>query len=332
MVEVRPVLSGAFSSIPRIAESSAKAVTRAYDDDEVTNGKLGNQQRLPAGSTVWLIAADEANKSYTKKSYVVYNSDDDPNMSYLVPCSVDKDGNEIKTEGEQGTPLYLKDGSKYYFYVVSPARELDATEFSKGNIAFPVRNGESFYANDWRYEKTVPKEIEVKGNNSDAVQVVELNPMINQTALLRFKITKGFGVHDLDIQPAGIQLSGLQNDSPKGVPWHMSRHAGDDPIELKYGDKSGTYSQYNYYIDSNDDVNIDVPILPMYDISKPVIVIFRLKINGVPSSYEMMLNEKDFKAGYSYGYRGSVAIKEGVDVITWQYVLWETDVEFPFKK
>jgi len=46
----------------------------------------------------------------------------------------------------------------------------------------------------------------------------------------------------------------------------------------------------------------------------------------------MMLNEKDFKAGYSYGYRGSVSIEDGVSVITWQYVSWEHDVELDINK
>ena len=245
----------------------------------------------------------------------------------------------------EGTPLYLKDGHTYKFYAISPARKLDEDLLTKvQQVGFQVKNGEYFYANDCRYSKTTPDEVTVKSDNTEDVQIIDLKPMINQTAQLKFQIQEGEGVHDLDIQPSGIQISGLQNDSPNeynddgteniygnpnGLFWHMSQSTTDEPITLQHGGKSGTFNRYDYTIDTDGYVNIDVPVLPMYSISKPVIVVFRLKVNGVPTSYEMMLNEKDFKAGYSYGYRGKVSIDDGVTVVTWQYVSWEVDVELP---
>ncbi len=342
MVEIQPILPGTFRSIPRDASEANKVSTRTYDSQDETNCKLDTNKllRLPEGSTVWLIAestpATEGEKpKYVKKSYAVYNPTHDEGMSYLVPCSVDPLGKMISLEGE---PLYLKDGEKYLFYAISPARELDNEEFKKGNIGFKVKNGEYFYANDSRYENTRPDIIEVKSVNSEAVQQVTLSPLINQTAQLKFQISKGVGVHELGIQPAGIQATGLQDDSPEGVDygdenglnWFMSQSPDQEPIRLLHSDKSGKFQTYNYTIDSQGRVNIDVPVLPMWSISKPVIVVFRLKVNGIPSSYEMMLNEKDFKAGYSYGYKGEVSISEGVTVISWQFVSWETDVNFPF--
>jgi len=331
MVAVRPVLPGMFNSIPRNA-SERQNTTRVYDHDTTTNRKLLKEIRLPEGSTVWLIAKSEIDDTYVRKSYAVYNPEHDEHMSYLVPCVVDDEGREISMEG---TPLYLKDGATYLFYAVSPARKLDEEKFKTGQVAFKVHNGEYFYANDCRYEKTTPKEVTVSNNNSEAVYEIKLSPMMNQTAELKFQITKGEGVHNLDIQPAGIQISGLQNDSidytPSGISWHMSQASDDQPIALQHGNKIGTYNNYDYTIDADSNINIEVPVLPMYSLSKPIIVVFRLKVNGVPSSYEMMLNEKDLKAGYSYGYRGKISINQGVDVITWQYVSWETNVDFPFE-
>lgn len=328
MVEIRPVMSGTFVSIPRNPDDVASpghVASRKYDDNATTDSYLKKTVRLPGGSTVWLFASGGPDNSLIKRSYVVYNSGDDENLSFLVPCTVDDEGKVINTES---TPLYLKENTKYKFFAVSPARKLDEEQFREGKVAFQAYNGEYFYANDCRYVNTTPTDISISGENN-AVQEVTLSPMINQTAELKFLIEKGEGVHDLDIQPSGIVVSGLQDDDPDGVAWHMSQ-TGDEPIDLKHGFKTGAYYQYNYTIDTLKRVQIDVPILPMWSISKPVIVVFRLKVNGVPTSYEMMLNEKDFKAGYSYGYRGKVSIKDGVDVITWQFVSWETEVYFPF--
>lgn len=329
MVEVRPVLPGTFSAIPRDPGASALgyAPSRAYDKNSDTEIKLQKNPkvRLANGVSVWLIAKNETDKSYVKKSYVVHNSMEDENLSFLVPCEVNDQGTVISTESK---PLYLKENTSYQFFAVSPARKLDETQFAAGKIAFQAYNGEYFCANDYRYTSTTPKSVKVTGEHN-AVFQVELSPMINQTAELKFRIRKGEGVHDLDIQPSGIEISGLQDDDPDGVAWHMSQSVNDEPIVLKHGSKTGTYNQYNYTIDEVGRVEIEVPVLPMYSLSKPVIVVFRLKVNGVPTSYEMMLNEKDFKAGYSYGYRGLVSIHEGLDVITWQFVSWDTEVDFP---
>lgn len=327
MVAVRPALPGTFEAVPRDASTPGSAVTRAYDPDITTNTKLNKTVRLPEGSTVWLIAKNVADNSYEKKSYVVYNSQTDESRSFLIPCTVTDEGELINMESK---PMYLKNGETYRFAAVSPARKLDEAQLAQGKIAFKVRNGEYFYANDCRYSKTTPREITVSSDNTEAILEVTLNPMINQTAELKFKIMKGENVHDLDIQPSGIEISGLQNDSPSGIDWHMSLSETDMPITLQHGNKSGIYNQHNYTIDEEGNVNIEVPILPTYSTSKPLIVLFRLKVNGVPTSYAMMLNEKDFKAGYSYGYLGIASIPDGVDIVTWQFISWEIALEFPF--
>ncbi len=348
MVEIRPALPGVCAAIPRKASDAGRGESRAYDDNDVTNGLLlkNPTQRLEKGATVWLIAEDETTGKLVKKSYVVFNPEEEE-LSYLLPCSVNDDGEMIDIDG---SPLYLEDHKTYLFYAVSPARKLDEEKFKAGDVAFQIKNGEAFYANDCRYFSTTPQPVKVESTNSEGVQVVKLAPMINQTARLKFRIRKkeGGGVHDLDIQPSGIQISGLQDDviteeddaagtekrykvygDENGIYWHMSQSVDDEPIKLQHADKSGTFHCYDYTIDENGYVNLEVPVLPMWGISKPVIVIFRLKVNGVPTSYEMMLNEKDFKAGYSYGYRGEVSIKDNITVITWQFVSWETDIELP---
>lgn len=351
MVEIRPVLPGLFSSIPRVASDSRAPETRVYDSNETTDGKLAGKPtyRLPNGSTVWLIAHNEsetdAKKKFSMSSFAVFNPEDDENMSFLVPCTVEENGD---LKNMEGTPFYLQNNTTYKFSAISPARKFDEDMLAKGKLGFKLKNGEYLYANDARYTNTTPQTITVTGDNTEDVHVIKLNPMMNQTAQLKFRISKGEGVHDLDIQPSGIQISGLQNDSPddlgsdgqpnpygdhEGIYWHMSKgkladQSYDEPITLQHGSKSGSLNRYDYTIDYEERINIEVPILPMKSVSKPVIVLFRLKVNGVPSSYEMMLNEKDFKAGYSYGYRGEVSIEKGVTVITWQFVSWEHDVEF----
>ncbi len=335
MVEVRPALPARFHALPRDASEVRSQATRIYTPDDKTNADLNKTIPLPEGSTVWLIAKNEQDNTLVKNSYVVHNSGGADAVSYLIPCTVNDLGEVVD---EEGVPLYLKEGTQHLFYAVSPARKLDQEKFAQGKVAFQVKNGAYFYANDGRYDKTSPQPIKVESTGPEAVQRIPLNPMINQTAELKFQIKKGQGVHDLDIQPSGIQLSGLQNDSPEagdygtpdGLYWHMSQAKGDEPIKLQHGDKTGSNNYYDYSIDAEGRVNIEVPVLPMRSLSKPVIVVFRLKVNGVPTSYEMMLNEKDFKAGYSYGYRGEVSITEGVTVFTWQFVSWELDVNFPF--
>lgn len=338
MVEVRPVLPGVYDAMPRAVEQS-----RAYDNGDQTNDKLTDNPttRLPEGSTVWLLAKGSDGK-YNKKSYVVFNPDEtDPNgnlVSFLVPCSVDSYGKVLSLEG---SPLYLKDNMSYTFSAISPARALDENALAEGKIKFRVHNGDSFYANDCRYDRTTPTTIEVASTTQNRETFeVQLSHMINQTAQLRFWITKGEGVHDLDIQPSGMELSGVQYDGPledsgdgsltatgiDGVEWHMSQSKTDEPFDVRHGRKFGTYNFYDYRIDPTDEsIRIDVNVLPMYGISKPVIALLRLKVNGVPTTCEIMINERDFKAGYSYGYRGTLSIKEGLDVIAWQYVAWTYD-------
>lgn len=337
MVEVRPVLAGSYCEIPRVASDAGRAVSRTYDPNSTTEGKLGRLVRLPEGSTVWLIASTTKDgvEKLVKNSYIVYNPEDDVNMSYLVPCNVNDKGEMTDMEG---TPLYLKEGLTYKFSAVSPARKLNEADFEAGRISFQVKNGEAFYANDCRYTATTPGEVKIDANNPEAVQEVTLSPMINQTARLRFEICKRNGVHEIGMQPSGVQVSGLQNDSPtagiygdpNGIFWHMSQALDDEPIILQHGSKTGVYNNYTYKFNDDGNIEIDVPVLPMRSISKPVIVLFRLRVNGVPVSFEMMINEKDFKAGYSYGYRGYIDSEPDVTVVSWQYITWETSIIFPF--
>lgn len=332
MVEVRPSLPGVYNVLGRSDEASS----RTYVSDDQTNEDLNKTIPLPEGSTVWLIAQNGS--KLIKNSYVVYNSEEsaESGISYLVPCEVDDEGNVTSMEG---TPLYLREGDKYMFYAVSPARKLDESLLNQGIVGFKIKNGEYFYANDCRYAKTTPKEFTIKAEGIEGVQRINLVPMVNQTAQIKFQIVPGENVHDLDMQPGGVRISGLQNDSPTpgiygdadGIQWKMSLTPGQQPILLQHGDKAGVHNEYEYTIDSQRRVNVNVGIIPMYSIPKPVIVLLRLKVNGVPSTYEMMLNEKDFKAGYSYGYRGEVSISGGIDVVSWQYISWETEVEFPFQ-
>lgn len=338
MVEVQPTLTGLFSTLPRQADtqSAYSKITRTYDPNDTTNNKLDKTIPLPDGSTVWLIASQGTGARPIVNSYVVRNSNDEiiAERSFLYPCTVDEVGN---VTSESGTPLFLRSGETYSFSAISPARKLNEDDLNKGKLSFKIKNGDYFYANDSRYTKTTPESVTIgEGEEAEAtgqIQRIELKPMMNQTAQLKFKILKDKSVHSLDILPSGVEISGLQNDSlPDGIDWHMSQGATDEPIILKHNDKTSSYKQYEYTTDTDGNFLIDAGILPMYSISKPLIVLFNLKVNGIPSTFEMMLNEKDFKAGYSYGYRGTVKIDGGVTVMTWETVSWDADIDLSSKR
>ena len=55
-------------------------------------------------------------------------------------------------------------------------------------------------------------------------------------------------------------------------------------------------------------------------------MLFNLSVNGIPTQYEMMLNQKVFKAAYTYHYVGTVKMENGVSTITWQYVSWNEEL------
>lgn len=314
LVQIQPVLSGSL-----VADGFATG-TRA---NLPTGHKI---VPLPEGSTLRIIAEklDETTgqvTSYSSAAYVVKEVSEGTGVTSLYPCEVDADGN---VESIDGTPMFISEGN-YIFWAVSPARKLE-----DGNT-LSVKNGEELLATDNRYEETEPTTITVSANWTDEdsrIEVIRLNPLFNQTAQLKFTITsEAKWIHSLELLAAGVEYSGLQEEEEMKNNWSLTNH-----LQTDFGMKNGTYRETECVTGKNSDgthyLEVTTPILPVNAIATPVVVLFNVLINGVPSPFSVMLTEKDFKAGYSYHYKGKVELQDGVAVIVWQFVEWGTDVVF----
>lgn len=306
---------------------------------------------LPDGTTLWLFAEDvpegEVSESVEPKSYVVRDidgmyDDEGRQLQQLLPCTVDEEGNLIS---ETSVPLYLTFGHTYRFRAVSPARKFveGATDENGEPVyAFYVDNKDYVIATDDRYTETEAKEITIKADavneGSTGVEVVEMNPLINQTAQLEFTIEPEENnpyIHSISVLPQGIEISGVQDrysaSSDNSVLWNWST---GEPLHAYTGDNNTRFlirkdTQFeDAFIEEREDgsLYIKCPILPTNAFSTSIIVVFNLQINGSPTQYEMMLNQKIYQAAYTYHYKGKVSIQDGVSVITWQYVNWSKDV------
>lgn len=310
LVQIQPVLSG--NLVADGFSTMTKAVNLPEDHVIVP---------LPEGTTLWIIAEklDEADKVTSKTAYVVKEVSEGTGVTSLYPCEVDEAGKVISVDG---TPMFISEGT-YKFWAVSPAREL------KDGNTLSVKNGEELLATDDRYVETAPTEITVSANWTDEdsrIEVIRLNPLFNQTAQLKFTITsEAKWIHSLELLAAGVEYSGLQEETENN--WSLTNH-----LQTDFGMKNGTYRETECVTGKNSDgthyLEVTTPILPVNAIATPVVVLFNVLINGVPSPFSIMLTEKNFQAGYSYHYKGRIKLQDGVAVIVWQFVEWNMDVVF----
>lgn len=311
LVQIQPVLSGS------LVADGFSTTTRAPEylpEDHVI-------VPLPEGTTLWIIAEklDEADKVTSKTAYVVKEVSEGTGVTSLYPCEVDADGKVVSVNG---TPMFISEGT-YKFWAISPARNLG------DDNTLSVKNGEELLATDDRYVETKPTTITVSGNWSNdesRIEVIRLNPLFNQTAQLKFTITsEAKWIHSLELLAAGVEYSGLQEETENN--WSLS-----DTLKTDYGMKNGTYRETECVTGKNSDgthyLEVTTPVLPVNAVATPVVVLFNVLINGVPSPFSIMLTEKNFQAGYSYHYKGTVKLQDGVAVIVWQFVEWNMDVVF----
>lgn len=282
------------------------------------------------GTTLWIAVYKTENENTTPdnavldqvKSYRVSGSS-------LIPCKVDEDGNVLKNDDNDmyDTPLYLPEGT-YYFRALGPAREL-VTNSDGVKTSLSIDNGQWVIAHDDRYEETAG-DTKVTLTSSAPDALVKLNPLINQTARLKFTIYSAENdpfVHTLQMQPIGVEVSGLQkyyNKGDENNAWNWTL-CGDTLIAYP-GNKNTVIYLKEPLESDNDHMVIETPILPTDAVSTPLIVLFNMEVNGNPTQFEMMLNRKIFRAAYSYHYRGKVTIDDGVAAIDWESVSWSADV------
>lgn len=337
-VEVRPVLPGLLGSVSENGPSVRTAAARADGQEDIFFGK--DAEPLPNGSTLWLHVKEQgaggAGEEYTK-SYVV--RDLDGTRQALYPCRVeyDEEGN-VSQVTETGVPLYLTIDKTYEFRAMSPAKRLVETD--DGHQAVSVNHKEYLMATDDRYPSSAKTVVRLDGDEG-AVHYVKLKPLAHQTSRLEFTIRKEKNdpaVFSLDVMPQGVEVSGVQKyyrieNEKLGWNWCWTK-SPQVYLEAKTGDADERFTirRSTAYADSfitnknATELYIKCPILPTDAYSGAVVVLFNLSVNGIPTQYEMMLNQKVFEAAYTYHYVGTVKMENGVSTITWQYVSWNEEL------
>lgn len=291
---------------------------------------------LPEGSTMWMtISEEQADGSWLKsdpKPYVVRASGAGYNS--LLACAM----NTVTEDGivflriDPATitaPLYLKSG-RYKFRMISPALDL-----RKDGMRAKIDNGVYFYSSDDRYPNTeaIPQTITVGVSD---VQHIDLNPMIQQVARMQFSLYKGSNVYDLEMLPAGIEISGIQN-ADETDPYNWSSEDLADTLKMKMGDKRGrvvirSFRQGITTVTENgvsvvkETIVGDTGVLPTDARANSISVQLNVKVNGVPTQYMLLLNGQVLRAAYTYNYRIAVSVENGVVVAAWTNQSWSTDV------
>ncbi len=273
--------------------------------------------KIPDGTTLW-IAVYTQNSTVTQqvKSFVVKGNT-------LYPCKVDADGN---VTDENDVPLYLESGA-YTFRAIGPARELTEKKH------LYIENGQYVIANDERNRfndgaNTPTKGVKATLNVSDPVVEVKLNPLINQTAKLKFTIKAGQNVYQLGVQTTGVEIDGLQDNysisNDANNPWNWT--LATDTLKAYRGNKNTKLTLTEPVELTDEKVVYETSILPTDAYSTPLIILFSMRVNGVPSQFQMMLSRKIFLTGYSYHYMGTVSIENGVMAMDWMNVGWDADI------
>ena len=300
-------------------------LTKALDEDVFKDSIPRN---LPDGTTLWVFA--QSGSDAQLKSYVVRDMTD--GTQQLRACEVDSAGNLI---AETTTPFFLTIGETYEFRAVSPARAF--VEGTADDVyALYVDNKEYLLATDDRYTRTQATQVTID-DQGDSVQIVRMNPIVNQTAQLEFTIVPDENnpdIHSITVLPQGIEIAGVQNRYAAGtgdVLWNWST---GEPLKAFLGDdntrvqvrKDSQYEDGLIQERADGSLYIRCPILPTDAYSSALIVIFNLQVNGSPTQFEMTLNRKIFEGACTYHYKGTVTIEDGITVITWQYVNWSDEI------
>lgn len=288
---------------------------------------------LPEGTTVWMsiLQKDGSGQwvSGKPKAYRILATD--AGVNSLHACGY----NEVTENGENllridpsiiTTPLYLKPG-EYKFRMIAPAIDLRVTD-----LKARIDNGMYFYATDDRYEETKAEEFTVAAPSGNEIQYINLKPMIQQVARLQFTLYKGNNVNDLEILPAGIEVSGIQNtDELKPYNWGSESLA--DTLVMKMGDKRGLVKITEFQTSTvevdgaeKDCIIGHTGVLPTDAVNNSISVLLNLRVNGVPTQYMTLLNTQKLFAAYTYNYRMAIGLEDGVVVVTWQNQSWGTDV------
>ena len=310
--------------------------TRALRDLPVVPEELD----LEEGATLWLTyehqinpddaatAENESEYSSPKlKSYVVKSSSGGYHALYACRHSL-VDGKLVVDREDvvkAVTPLFLKHDSTYRFRMITPALPIDPS-----TLAMRVDNGDSFASTDQRYIQTEAKTVTIEAQ-ANGVNYVSLNPMIHQTARLRFLLVKGANVSTIDMMGDGIEISGLQmpyGHERGGVSYQWSSMNEGDTLVMRKGDKRAwvTLNGASFTEDASGNLSGEICVLPTDARSSIVTILLNMSVNGVPTQYITTLTGMVFEHAKSYNMRFVVSLKNDIVVVNWQNISWTEDL------
>lgn len=329
MVEVQILAPQLYGHVPNGSRTKADDENQVGDiKDRLNDDHIVN---LPDGTTLWLtyehLHPTLGHTAPNLKAYVVKSSSGGYQALYACQHS-EEDGKLVVNTADissTATPLYLKNDSTYRFRMISPAMPID-----KETLSMTVDNGDSFCSSDQRYLQTSPQDIKIVSTAS-GVNYLSLQPMIQQTARLRFHLIKGDNVSALDVMGDGVEISGIQNPyshNKEGDIYQWSSMNPADTLVMRKGDKRAWINlPGNRFVkDADGNLSGDICILPTDARSNTVTILLNIAVNGVPTQYITSLNGMVFEHAKSYNMGLTVALRQNVVVVNWQNVSWTEDI------
>lgn len=287
---------------------------------------------LAEGTTLWLTYEhyDTATSKYDPpvlKSYVVRSAGG--GYQALYACAFTNEGGKLVVNADDAsttaTPLYLKHGETYRFRMIAPAMPI-----SKSNLSMHVDNGDSFCSSDERYTQTRSKDMKVQATAS-GVNYISMNPMIQQTARLKFTLKKGANVSSIKMMGNGVEISGIQDPymhNPGGDDFNWSSMDTADTLVMRLGDKRAwvTLPGERFTTNADGDLVGEICILPTDARSNTVSILLNMAVNGVPTQYITTLNGMVFEHAKSYNMTFTVGLQNNIVVVNWQNVSWTDEI------
>ena len=306
------------------------------DIDDRLNKDLVPIIDLAEGTTLWLTyerrkTADGVEpKEYDApvlKSYVVRSAGG--GYQALYACDFSKVGDKLVVDADDAsttaTPLYLKHDETYRFRMISPALPI-----SQSDLSMHVDNGDSFCSSDQRYTQTSSVDTKIVAAAS-GVNYISMNPMIQQTARLRFTLKKGTNVSSILMMGDGVEISGIQDPylhNVDGDNYNWSSMDSADTLVMRLGDKRAwvTLPGERFTTNADGDLVGDICILPTDARSNTVTILLNMAVNGVPTQYITTLNGMVFEHAKSYNMTFTVGLQNNIVVVNWQNVSWTDDI------
>lgn len=333
--EMHPAINDGLVHVEFIApqvygHAPSRTATRVIGDidDVLETLQITN---LEDGSTLWLsYELKNANGTYEKpvlKPYSVRKSGG--GYSSLYACGHTIENNMMVVTPEDATettsPLYLKHDAVYRFRIISPAMPIYAD-----NLSTLVDNGDSFCASDQRYDETASTDTHIQATTS-GVNYVKLNPMIQQTARLKFTLKKGSNVSSIRMMANGVEISGIQDPylhNSSGEIYNWSSMELADTLVMRLGDKTAwiTLPGDRFATDQDGNLAGEICILPTDARSNTVVILLNMAVNGVPTQYITTLNRMVFEHAKSYNLAFTVNLKDNIVVVNWQNISWTEEI------